>query len=375
MTPIWQDHEVLVCVGPGGVGKTSVAAALGLSAAKAGKKTLVMTIDPARRLANALGMTDIGNTERVLTEAELHAAGIHVTAPFAVMMPDVRRTFDELIVRLFADPAKRDRVLKNRLYQQFASTLTGSIEYAAVEKLYQVQHEHRYDLIILDTPPAADAAQFLDAPHRIVEFLQHDTLQWILKPYLAAGKLSLRLLDFGTNLILRTLGRYAGAETLRQLMDFFLAFDGLYDELRGHAREVQDLLHSPRVGFVLLTSPRQRQRHAALHFANELNHAGLKLCATVVNRVRPVIDSPEGAGELQRRLAECLTGIEADVAQTIERAAHEELSAAREDAKAVAELRDHFAPHPVWALPELDMDVHDLRLLSTLSQAIDAAGR
>jgi anion-transporting ArsA/GET3 family ATPase len=371
MTAIWNNHQVLVCVGPGGVGKTSVAAAMGLAAAKTGRKTLVMTIDPARRLANALGLTAIGNTERELAADELALAGVHVRAPFAIMMPDVRRTLDDLVLRLFHSPEKRDRVLTNRLYQQFARSLAGSLEYAAVEKLYELHHEHRYDLIVLDTPPAADAAAFLDAPHRIVEFLHHDVLQWVLRPYLLAGKLSMRLLDFGTNLILRTLGRYAGTQALHQMMDFFLAFDGYYDELRGHAQAVQDLLRSEQVGFVLLTSPRRHQRHAALHFANEIKHSGLRLCATVVNRVQPDIPVPEGADALAKRLVTRIAGAGEEVVRAIEQAAREELDAAQADAQAVATLRTHFAARPVLALPELDVDVHDLAQLAVLCQHLE----
>ncbi|MEL6544494.1 MAG: ArsA-related P-loop ATPase, partial [Myxococcota bacterium] len=157
MTALWSDRKVVVAVGTGGVGKTTVSASLALAAAASGKKTLVMTIDPARRLANALGISDSGNTEHELSPEELARHGIEVSEPLWAMMPDVKTTFDRLVERFAPDSQRREAILRNQIYEHFSTALAGSLEYAAVERLYEVYSSGRYDLIVLDTPPSRNA--------------------------------------------------------------------------------------------------------------------------------------------------------------------------------------------------------------------------
>ena len=229
MPPIWHGHKLIVCAGTGGVGKTTVSATIAIAAASQGLTTLVMTIDPARRLANALGIEYVGNVEKQVSEEFFAPYDFQLNAPLWVMMPDVKQTFDGLINKLQSSEKKRNKILNNRFYQQLSTTLAGAQEYAAVEKLYEVYHSGKYDLIVLDTPPSQNAIDFLEAPGKMLDFLENESLQWFIKPYAIAGKLSMRMLDFGGNLMHRTLGRLAGGDTLKQLAEFLLAISAMFD--------------------------------------------------------------------------------------------------------------------------------------------------
>ena len=203
MSRIWEGHKLVACLGTGGVGKTTVSATIAVAAAHHGLKTLVMTIDPARRLADALGLKDIGNTERQVEPELFEPYGFELRAPLWVMMPDVKQTFDGVISRLHSSPDAQNNILNNRFYTQLSTAIAGAQEYAAVEKLYEVVQSGQYDLIVLDTPPSQNAIDFLDAPGKMIDFLEHESLQWLIKPYSVAGKLSLRMLDVSGNLLHR----------------------------------------------------------------------------------------------------------------------------------------------------------------------------
>ncbi|MEK7704435.1 MAG: ArsA-related P-loop ATPase [Myxococcota bacterium] len=371
MSALWENHTVIVCVGTGGVGKTTVAAAMGVAAARRGRRTLVMTIDPARRLANALGLDDVTSQPIEVDRQHLEAAGIELTAPLSILMPEVRSVFDELVAKVAPNAAVRERIYANRMYQSFASMLAGSLEYAAVEKLYDVVREGRYDLVILDTPPSQNAATFLDAPTRVVDFMQHDALRWLLRPYMLAGKLSARLLDFGSNFVFRTLGRFAGADTLRELADFVLAFDGLYDGFYERARAVQRLLRDSSLAFVLVAAPAPTQRQAALRFAEELRAQGLAPKALILNRVRPPLMAltPEAIGAHFGALRSTL---DPEALAGLTHAAHDEVVLATRDAQAVAAIRSEHPALVLLTLPELAVDVHELTSLGELAGHFEA---
>jgi anion-transporting ArsA/GET3 family ATPase len=198
-----RDKAILVCVGAGGVGKTTVAAAIGLRGACEGRRTLVLTIDPARRLADSLGVGAIGHDPRPIPEERLRAAGLDPRAPVHAMMLDPHRTFEDLVRRFAPDAEARARLLKNPIYQQIAGRLAGTQEYAAIAEVHRLHRLGLYDLIVVDTPPSVNALDFLDAPGRLADALDSPALQWFIRPTLSAGEFSLRMLGMGGAFVLR----------------------------------------------------------------------------------------------------------------------------------------------------------------------------
>ncbi len=370
MTPVWKDREVVVCVGTGGVGKTTVAASLGVAAAASGLRTLVMTIDPARRLANALGIADLGNVEREVSAELLATHGTTLEAPLWVMMPDVKRTFDQLIERTAPDEESRETILSNRVYQHFSSALAGSHEYAAVEKLYEAHATGRYDLIVLDTPPSQNAVEFLRAPGRVLDFLETETIQWLLKPYVLSGKLSLKILDFGSSIMLRTLGRLAGGETLRELAEFVFSLQGMYDGFRERSRRVKALLRSGANAFVLVTAPAPSQIRAMHQFRRELRSEGLRVQSVVVNRVRERPPDPAARAAGFEMLESALAPLGPEAVAATRHALEDELRLAAMDHQAVNELRGRLGDTELLLLPELPVDVRDLGGVAELALAL-----
>jgi anion-transporting ArsA/GET3 family ATPase len=343
-------------MGTGGVGKTTVSAAIGMAGAAAGRRMLVMTIDPARRLANAFGMPDTGNHVTRVSPEALAAVGIDGHGALSCVMPDVKGTFDDLVQRL----ARRDaaeRILANRFYKEFSSALAGALEYAAVERLHAAYESGVYDVIVVDTPPARSAIDFLQAPRRVVDFLDPDSIAWFLKPYAAAGLFSLRLLDLGTSLILSTMGRLAGGDTVAELMEFLLGFQGLYEGFRERSQRVQALFQSADLCTVAVVAPRSGQPVALRRLQEVLHGEGITVRAVVVNRLPEAI--PEGGVRLTHT-----SRADRDAAERI-------LAAARAEALLAhghrAALRAAMPAAMCVELPELDFEVHDLPPLAQLA--------
>jgi len=364
--PLWSDRRVLLCVGTGGVGKTTVSAAIALAAASRGLRTLVMTIDPARRLANALGLSEFGNMEHEVSAEVLAKLGVELQGPLWAMMPDVKRTFDDLIARAAPDAERRDKILRNRFYQRFSTVLAGSLEYAAVEKLYEVYASDRYDLIVLDTPPSQNATDFLQAPGRILDFLEQDTLQWILKPYGAAGRFSFKLLDVGSSFVFRSLGKLAGAETIGQIVEMVLGFQGMYDGFRHRSTQVRQLLMSDEVAFVVVTSPQPAQRGSVRQLREGLHHEGMRVRAAVVNRVRQPPFGEVSAEIAMEELRRAVADWPPEEASGVLEALGEEVELWSRGQNSLGTLREVLGDTPVVELPELPLDAHDLQSLVAL---------
>jgi anion-transporting ArsA/GET3 family ATPase len=288
-----------VVVGAGGVGKTTIAAALGVLSARAGADTLVMTFDPSLRLKDALGVGD---------EARTRDVAVRLDAPGSLhaSLLDARDTFDRLVARYAPDERARDRILSNRFYDHLSGTLGGVLEYMAVERLFEVAAEGRYERVILDTPPTRQALDFLEAPQRIVAFLDSGALRIALKPWFDEdGHLrTTRRLGFVGRNVEAFLDRIVGLEVLRDMAEFFHAFSPLYEGFRERAVEVQTLLRAPRTSFVLVGGPSEERVPDTLFFARRLAEAGHRLGPVVVNRVnprceRPVAATPEAAPGLR----------------------------------------------------------------------------
>jgi anion-transporting ArsA/GET3 family ATPase len=282
------EHPLIVFVGAGGVGKTTLAAALGVASARAGHDTLVMTFDPSLRLKDALGVGEEAREHEVRVDLE---AGGELYASLL----DARRTFDRLIERYAPDAEARNRVLGNRFYQHLSGSLGGILEYMAVERLFEVAAAGRYRQVILDTPPARQALDFLEAPARIVGFLDSGALRVALRPWFDEdGRLkgAARLGGLGRRAE-RFLDEVVGLDLLRDMAEFFQAFSPLYAGFRERATEVEALLRSPKTLFVLVAGPGEERNPDTLFFARRLRQAGLNLGPIVVNRVHPEPDEPE----------------------------------------------------------------------------------
>jgi anion-transporting ArsA/GET3 family ATPase len=327
---------------------------------------LVCTIDPARRLANALGLAALGNVETRVPEHAFAEAGLAPRGELHAMMLDVKRTWDELVTRHAHDPAQRDRILRNRLYRTMSAALAGSQEYMATEKLYELATERDYDLVVLDTPPTAHALDFLDAPDRILDFLGDETTRALLAPAVGAGKVGLRLVQLGGSYIAKTLARFTGAEALADLGDFLRSFHGMYEGFKDRAEAVRTLLAHPDAGFVIVASPAAVAVEEALAFHERLHAEGMPIAGVVANRVTPDLWAGgrplPGAGDLAAALPPGDRGLADRLAAAL--AEHQLFAAA--DREAVAALtRPIDAPHAV--VPRIEEDVNDLAGLARIA--------
>ncbi|HEB90678.1 MAG TPA: ArsA family ATPase [Deltaproteobacteria bacterium] len=279
---------VLVCAGTGGVGKTTIAAALAIQAAKLGRRTLVLTIDPARRLADALGLDTL---DSVPTRVDLSRPGLEESGPRPIhldaMMLDPKPTFDRLITRLARDDAERERILGNRIYQHLSSALAGSAEYAAMEQVYEQVHSGEHDLIIVDTPPSDHALDFLRTPRRLREFLDSRFVQALVRPAMSASRLGFRLFGRPLHRMLGLLERIAGVGFLDDLSEFLSAIDGLSEGFQERAARVEEILLGPDTGFVLISAAHAGSQRTTIEFMRELAHFDVPLIALIVNRLRP----------------------------------------------------------------------------------------
>jgi anion-transporting ArsA/GET3 family ATPase len=367
------ERRIIVCVGSGGVGKTTTAASIGLMGARAGKKTLVLTIDPAKRLANALGIDMIGHDVKAVPADKLALGGAPVAGSLDAMMLDQKRAFDEIVERYAKDPEARDRIFKNRIYRQISSTLAGSHEYAAMAKLHDIVQTHNYDLVVLDTPPTANALDFLDAPERLTAAIDSPAIEWFMKPYMAAGRFSLKALGLGASFVLKRLARFVGSQFLDDMAQFFVEFNSILGGFRERAREVFNLLRQPDVAFVLVSSAEPMSVDEAIYFHDRLVESQMPLGAFVVNRVHrtppSTIDREALIAKLESRPE--LRGYTPDdviqVAADFDRTHKEFLQLAQIDAQQIQRLNERSSGRaPVVSVPFFDRDIYDVAGLSEM---------
>ena len=342
--------EVCVCAGPGGVGKTSTAAAIALGMAAKGRKVAVLTIDPARRLASALGLAEL--------DGEAHLVDAPVKGELWAMMLDPKRTFDELVDQQAPDERTRDAVLSNRIYRELSNAVAGSQEYMAMEKLHELHAKGEYDLLVLDTPPTRHALDFLDAPRKLAAFIDSPSLQLLAGP----GVLGLKLLGRGSGVLVGAMKRATGVDLLTDLSEFFRSFGGMVEGFRERAREVNALLADERSTFVVVTSPREDSLDEAAFFHQRLHEAALPFAGVVANRVR--LPVPEHHADVATEVEELLG---APLARKVVRTWDEERVLAARDRAALDRLRKRLAGAPMIEVPRLDEDVHDLDGLALMN--------
>lgn len=286
-------QRLIICVGSGGVGKTTTAAAIGIQAAQLGKRVLVITIDPARRLANALGLSAIGNRETEISPFILHASGVECRGSLHAMMLDTSTTFDDLVSRIAPDEATRDKILNNNVYRQISGTFSATQEYMASEKLYDVYVEDRYDLIVLDTPPMKNAIDFLEAPQKVVRFLDDKIIKWFVKPIKPeSGFIGKRLLSSTGAVAYKLLGYVLGGEFLGELNEFFMSFSEMTRGFRIRSEKVEEILRAPTTSFLVVCGPRRTSVEDARHFASQLRARHLPEGGLIVNQVRSYLIPP-----------------------------------------------------------------------------------
>jgi anion-transporting ArsA/GET3 family ATPase len=379
--------RVTVCVGSGGVGKTTVAAAIALEAARRGRRALVLTIDPARRLADALGVSALGNQPQTLPDATLAALGVRPPGHLSALMLDMKRTFDDLVER-FADSAQtRARILANPIYQHISEALAGSIEYSAMEKVYELDERRAYDLIVVDTPPSQHALDFLEAPQRLLEFLDSRIVHMLIHPAFVAGRLGFRVFQRGARRVLKLMERVTGIGFLEDVSEFLLAFEGMSEGFRTRAGGVRALLLGRDTAFVLIAGAGRDSVRQALQLRERLAGYGAALAGVLVNRVR-LWPGGGTAPDLSRAhaslgaLAAAFTASEGSgfpaqaAAQAALDAAAGYAAFVRRDARETAGLRDAIREQGgCWgAIPELPDDVHDLAGLARIADAIFTGG-
>jgi anion-transporting ArsA/GET3 family ATPase len=339
LATVVERRPVVVCCGPGGVGKTTVSASLAVQAARRGRRACVVTVDPARRLADALGAETLPNTPSLV---EGHWPGtLH-----AVML-DPKGTFDELVDRYSKTRDQARAIKANRLYQNLTGALSGTQEYMAMEKLYELTSSAEYDVVIVDTPPTRNALDLLDAPRRLTQFLENRLFRAMMMP----TRISLKAINIATQAVLRTISRVAGAEIVQDAVAFFQAFEGMELGFHDRASAVRELLADPATAYVVVTSPRADAVEEASFFADRLAERGMRASALVVNRVHPrfggtgmdVPDAPPGTA---------LAVIASNLRELNAIAAEEEAS--------FCGLAARVAPAAVATVPLLGTDVHDV---------------
>jgi anion-transporting ArsA/GET3 family ATPase len=355
------DKRILVCVGAGGVGKTTSAAALALGLALRGRKVAVVTIDPAKRLASALGLSELPSEPQRIEPELFVEQGIAIKGELWAMMLDAKRTFDELIAGLAPDERTREEILANPVYRELSTAVAGSHELSAIAKLYELHEEHDFDAIVLDTPPSRNALDFLDAPNRMLGFLEGRALQVFLAP----GGLTARLFGRGTALVFAIFARVTGVDMLGELSRFFRSLAGVLEGFGERTRGVAALLRAPQTTFLIVTSPEVEPAREARFLADRLAAAGMPLGELIVNRAHTNGLHGFATAEVAELLAPALgERLAARVAGNL--ADFDVL--ARRDQETVAHLAEAVGERQPIVIPHLDEDVQDLLGLTRIAE-------
>jgi anion-transporting ArsA/GET3 family ATPase len=356
--------RVVVCCGSGGVGKTTTAAALGLRAAEQGRQVVVLTIDPARRLAQSMGLAALDHTPRRVIGVDESAGG-----SLDAMMLDMKRTFDEVVLA-HSTPERAQAIMDNPFYQSLSSSFSGTQEYMAMEKLGQLRAEDRWDLIVVDTPPSRSALDFLDAPKRLGSFLDGRFIRILMGGARSGGRAYLKVLGTGLGVVTGALTKVLGAQVLKDLQAFIAALDTMFGGFRERADATYQLLKTSGTAFVVVAAPERDALREASYFVERLGTEGMPLAGLVLNRVHTT-----GAKSLSAARATAGAETLAEVGEHPLAAGVLRLHAERmRIIEREQSLRGRFtAAHPrvpVVDVPAQPGDVHDLAGLRTVGAAL-----
>jgi anion-transporting ArsA/GET3 family ATPase len=382
---ILERKEICICAGSGGVGKTTTSAAVAMAMASRGMKVAVLTIDPAKRLANSLGLPELGNEETLVDPQRFAEAGVEMRGELWAMMLDAKRTFDDLVERHAPDEQTRDRILQNRVYQEISNAMAGSQEYMAMEKVYELHQEARYDLLVLDTPPTRHALDFIEAPERMTRFIEGKSLQFFLRP----GRFGVKLLGRSGGILFSALKRITGIDLLQDLSEFFQSFGDMAEGFSERAQRVKELLGDRRTTFLLVTAPERDPIDEAVYFWRRLKEAKLPFGGVVVNKVHPdYLQVAEGAGSdtaadaLDRLVPELERSLDgtpgaAELARKVAENFENYRMLADRDRENMRLLTERITGDCVLEVPYFDEDVHDIRGLAQVNRYLfaDAAER
>jgi len=375
------ERRILVCVGSGGVGKTTTAAALALAAARRGKRTLVLTIDPAKRLANSLGLTALGHQVQEVPRELVRQGAPSDKGELHAMMLDQKMAFDEVVQRHAKDPAAVQRVLANPIYAQISGSLAGAQEYAAMAKLHDFDRTGQWDLIVVDTPPTAHALDFLDAPRKLSEAIDSPAIEWFRKLQGGSGS-GWSIVGKTGAFVLKRLSKFVGSQFIDDMGVFFTEFNDILGGFKTRAEETFALLRQPRVGFVLVASPEAMAVREALFFHERLVTAKMPFVGFVVNKVHPALPISADVNAIAAALAAQpavaalgLAGTTRTIAAQALYTAHGELETLAEaDRSAIGKLRDAGGTRAVLVeVLLLRDDVHDVDRLVGLERYLLAS--
>ncbi len=345
--------RVVVCCGSGGVGKTTVAAAVAIEAARLGRSAVVVTIDPAKRLADALGIGSLTNSP---TEIPGDWTGV-----VAALMLDSESTFDSLVATYAGSSEQAEKILTNRFYQNISSALSGTQEYMASEKLYELSMDERWDLIVVDTPPSRNALDFLEAPNRLARFLDHRLYRLVTAP----TRGFVRAVNLAAQTFFRSVAKVVGGDVIADAIAFFAAFEGMEEGFKHRAKMVQLLLEDPTTAFVLVASPRKDTVVEAQFFASKLADLRIEVRAVVVNRIHPLFSTRDPSDSLAEAAA-CGSPAMADYLANeaeLNQIAHDERSQ-------LQGLREIVVDAELVEVPHLGFEVHDLDTLELMSRRL-----
>ncbi|MSO78712.1 MAG: ArsA family ATPase [Acidimicrobiia bacterium] len=376
LEPLLTTHEIVIFCGSGGVGKTTTAAAAGLEAVvRLGGRVLVLTIDPAKRLADALGLEGIGNVERRVSDEVLRAAGIEGRGELYAAMLDTKASWDDLVLRHAPNEETAYRILDNRMYTTVTGRFVQSHDYIAMERLFELHSSGKYDLIIVDTPPTRNAIDFLEAPARMAEFFGGRLLRWLTMPYRVGGRRGARLVNFASRPFYQLADRVLGQQFLQDIAEFFLNFQSMYDGFVARAKSVEQLLHERRTSFVVVTTLEDAPLREATFFCDALSERRFHLGALVLNKILPDALCDDDNRDAATKLLDEADSIACDLAATgaveladqprtarVLRAAAQTFRDYSVVAAREAELRKELShvPDIVAVVPALEDDVHDL---------------
>jgi len=366
-------HRIVICAGSGGVGKTTTAASLAVRAATKGRRTIVLTIDPAKRLANALGVKNLdGPGQPTPVDGDIPQGML------SAMMLDQKGAWDQLVEHHAPNQEVRDRILSNRFYQHLSQSFAGSQEYMAIEQLCSLYDSGGYDLIVVDTPPTRHALDFLEAPQRLADFLDRSVVKWFVKPYFSASWATLRFVNRTAGFLFRRLEDATGITALVEVSEFFTAMSGLFEGFEPRVRRVEKLLRSSETAFVLVASPEEQVLREAEYFCSRVQELGIRLKGIVFNRVHRDLGSISRTNSDSadaRRVVERVLGNHEIAARLIANFERYELLG-RGDALRVEAFRSQIGPTVATVeVPNFNSDVHTIAGLRGMHRYLFEDGR